>query len=112
LAFFGYSGRFYSKKSGLKREEKGLFEYVISLSDLGEKRLKKLYLNFKPRIEGMSYWDKREGREKEWKVNEKQGEGVEVYIQSSYHEPRDFPKIWLYKKKRNRSGGRKRTSSK
>jgi hypothetical protein len=95
ISLNGYSERFYSKKSGLKREGRGLFEYVVSLSDSRGKELKKLYLNFKPRIEGMSYWDKREGREKEWKINEKQGEGVEVYIQSSYHEPREIEGLIL-----------------
>ncbi len=70
-----YKGSFYSKRSGLRKEGKGLFEYVIYLKS----GFRTLYLNFSPRVRGMAY-----GKGKEWKLNERQGEGVAVSIKASY----------------------------
>lgn len=82
-----YEGEFYSKRSGLFNDAgKGLFEYVINLSDTDS--LRKLSLLFSPRLEGMLY-DKEE-KKKAWKLNEKQGEGVHVQIKSSYNTSTDI----------------------
>jgi hypothetical protein len=81
-----YECEFFSKKSGFLNDAgNGFFEYVANLKDT--ESLRKLTLVFSPRLGDVFYGRK---NRKAWRISERQGEGVEVKIKSSYNTPTEI----------------------